>query len=55
MEAGNSSPVTEIHPEKLVEISTKDRLSGHLDKHDLFGKNQSGYCKGIFVFKSFLV
>lgn len=44
MEPGNRSPVTETAAEKLVEKMTKDRLSGHLDKHDLFEKNQYGYC-----------
>lgn len=42
MEPGNDSPATEIHAEKLVEIIAKDRLSGHLDKRDLFGKNWYG-------------
>lgn len=54
MEPGNRTPVTEIHAEKLVEIVTKDRLCGHLDKRDLFGMNRYGYCKGIFVIESFL-
>lgn len=53
MEPGNDSPTTESHAEKLVETIAKDRLSGHLDKCDPFGKNWYGYCKGIFVFRFF--
>lgn len=55
MEPGNGSPITEICAEKLVEIITKGRVSGHLDKYYLYGKNQYGYCKEISVFKSLLV